>query len=266
MPDPIFVQLGPVTIRWYGITAALGFAGGFLYIRKFIPSILGKGVAADIQKHIEKILTPLVVVGLAGARLYHVLNELPFYLEHPVLIPAIWHGGLAIHGAVATGALYLFYYTHKQRIFFLKLADVLMPALLLGQAIGRWGNFFNQELFGAQTTLPWGIFIDPANRPLGFGQFTHFHPAFLYESLWNILVVVLITLWSSRQKQQKPGVVFGVALAFSGAGRLLVEMLRVDAVPLVLGIRLPLLVSAAIVVSGIGIFLYAKKLNVHDTA
>ena len=258
MPNPIFIEIGGITIRWYGITAALGFAAGFLYI-KFSPSVLGKDAPKRIKEHMEKLLVPLVIAGLIGARLYHVLNEPRFYLEHPTLIPAIWHGGLAIHGGVIASALYLWRYTRKQRISFLRFADILMPALLLGQAIGRWGNFFNQELFGAPTNLPWGIFIDPVNRPSGFESFSHFHPAFLYESLWNVLIVVGITFWRSRQKQQKPGVVLGVALVFSGVVRLLVELLRIDTVPVVLGIRLPLLVSAAIVILGIGTLLYAKK-------
>lgn len=263
MPDPVFAQFGSLTIRWYGITAAFGFAAGFWYIKKVSPLFLNR----DSIKHVEKLLVPLVIAGLIGARLYHVLNELPFYLEHPALIPAVWHGGLAIHGGVIAGALYLWRSARKQRMSFLALADILMPALLLGQAIGRWGNFFNQELFGAPTALPWGILIDALNRPSGFEQFTHFHPAFLYESLWNMLVVIGITAWSKRHPQQKPGVVLGIALAFSGMGRFLVELLRVDTVPLVLGIRLPLLVSAAIAILGTGIFFYAKKLiDSNDSA
>lgn len=253
MINPIALEIGPIAIRWYGITAALGVVVGYVYFRA-----ISRRLAIN-QSIIESIFPALIFFGLIGARLYHIANEPAFYFAHPLLIPAIWHGGLAIHGAVIAGALALWYFAKKYKISFLKLADALMPALLLGQAIGRWGNFFNQELFGAPTTLPWGIFIDPSNRPLGFEQFSHFHPTFLYEFIWNVLIVVGITLWSNRQSQQKPGAIFGIALAFSGVGRLLVEMLRIDAVPVLLGIRLPLLVSAAIAILGIGILVSIKK-------
>jgi phosphatidylglycerol:prolipoprotein diacylglycerol transferase len=258
MPNPIFLTLGPITIRWYGLTAAVAFAASFLYIKKFLPTLLGKSALKNIQAHLEKLLFPLVIAGLIGARLYHVLNELPFYLKHPALIPAIWHGGLAIHGGLIAGALYLWYYTKKQRVSFLIFADILMPALLLGQAIGRWGNFFNQELFGAPTSLPWGIFIDQANRPLGFEQFTHFHPAFLYEFIWNILIVVGITLWI-RRKPQKPGAIFGIALALSGMGRFLIEFIRIDTVPIIFGARLPLITSAFVLLAGLCVLAYTKN-------
>jgi phosphatidylglycerol:prolipoprotein diacylglycerol transferase len=255
MINPIALEIGPFIIRWYGITAALGVVFGYVYFRAISRKL---SINSSI---IERIFPLLVFFGLIGARAYHVANEPAFYLAHPLLIPAIWHGGLAIHGAVIVGALTLWYFAKKYKIEFFKLADCLFPSLMLGQAIGRWGNFFNQELFGAPTSLPWGIFIEQANRPLGFEQFTHFHPAFLYEFIWNLIIVALITLWVTKKPPQKNGIIFGASLALWGLGRFLVELIRIDPAPIIFGSRLPLAVSIAIIILGIAIFKKAQSAN-----
>ncbi len=247
MPQSVLIQLGPFAIRWYGFFLGIGAIASFFYA-EWIEKRL------DDKKIVKDLFFPLVVFGFIGARLYHVLNEFPFYLKHPALIPAISNGGLAIHGGLIAGALYLWRYARKQSISFLKLADILMPALLLGQAIGRWGNFFNQELFGAPTKLPWGIFIDPINRPENFQMFTRFHPTFLYESLWNLCIVGIIALWIKKRPPKKSGIVFAFSLIGSGAGRALIEFLRIDEVPIIFGIRLPLLVSVLIFFGGAAMF------------
>ena len=254
MLKPVLLQLGPVAIRWYGLFLAAGAIAGFFYAQ-WIEKRLG-------GKIVKELFLPLVLFGLLGARLYHVVNELPFYLAHPAMIPAIWHGGLAIHGSIIADALYLWHYSSRKRVSFLRLADILMPSLLLGQAIGRWGNFFNQELFGRPTSLPWGIFIEPANRPETFGAFTHFHPTFLYESLWNLFIAALIALWIKKRPTKKSGIVFAFSLIGSGIGRIFTELLRIDAVPIVSGIRLPLIISAVIFCGGVmmlGIIMRAKQ-------
>lgn len=247
MLKPVLLQLGPIAIRWYGLFLAIGATAGFFYAQWIEKQFGGK-------KIVKELFLPLVLFGILGARLYHVVNEFPFYLANPAMIPAIWHGGLAIHGGIISGALYLWNYALRNRISFFWLADILMPPLLLGQAIGRWGNFFNQELFGRPTTLPWGIFIEPANRPEAFGAFTHFHPTFLYESLWNLFIAALIALWIKKRLPKKSGIVFAFSLIGSGIGRIFTELLRIDAVPIVAGIRLPLLVSIGIALFGIALF------------
>lgn len=254
MINPIAAQAGPFVIRWYGVTAALGVVAGYAYLL----AIAGR---LNIDRSVfERIFPSLVFFGLIGARLYHVVNEAAFYSAHPLLILAIWRGGLGIHGGVIAGGLVLLYFAKKYKIAFFGLADAIMPALMLGQALGRWGNFFNQELFGAPTTLPWGIFIDAAHRPPGFESFSHFHPAFLYEFLWNLVAVALITIWIAKKPPQKSGALFGASLALWGLGRFLVELIRIDQVPLIFGFRLPLAVSAAIILVGIAIFKKAKTL------
>lgn len=243
MSDPIFITLGPLSIRWYGVFLALGAIAGYVYAR-WIEKRLYE------TKRAEKLFFPLLVWGLIGARIYHVINELPFYIAQPAMIPALWHGGLAIHGGIIAGAIYLWYYARKQRVSFLSLADTLMPSLMLGQAIGRWGNFFNQELFGLPTTLQWGMFIAPGHRPEAFAAFTRFHPTFLYESLWNLVIAALVALWIKKRPPRTEGAVFAVSLIGSGLGRTLIELLRIDAVPLIAGIRLPLIISAVLACGG----------------
>lgn len=255
MINPIALEIGPFIIRWYGITAALGVVAGYLYFRAISRRLK---INSSIVEHI---FSALVFFGLIGARLYHVVNEPTFYLANPILILAIWRGGLAIHGGVIAGAFALLYFAKKYNTPFLKLADCLTPALMLGQAFGRWGNFFNQELFGAPTSLPWGIPIDIAHRPTGLENFSHFHPAFLYEFIWSVIAVALITLWIAKKPPQKNGAIFGASLALWGLGRFLVELIRIDTVPIIFGFRLPLAVSAVIIILGLAIFKKAKSAN-----
>ena len=250
MISPELITIGPLTIRWYGITATLGVIAGYIYGKK-----LAKWL--ELNADFDHIFFVAVIWGLVGARLYHVLNELPFYLSRPELIPAIWNGGLANHGGIIAGALVLWYYARKKHISFWKLADIFMPAAILGQAVGRWGNFFNQELFGKPTSLPWGITIDSGHLPAAYAGFTMFHPTFLYQSLWNILLVIGLTLWIKKSPPEKSGEIFSVSLIGWGLGRFLIELLRIDQTPVLYGIRLPLIISVLIIIAGI--FLLKKK-------
>lgn len=252
MLNPVFLKFGSVSIRWYGLTAAASAIAAFLYLKK-----IARWLKIDIN--IDNLFFSAVLAGILGARLYHVLNEFDFYLQNPELILMIWKGGLAIHGGVAFGALALFYYSRKHNFSFARLADLFLPALILAEAIARFGNFFNQELFGKPTNLPWKIFIDPANRPPGFIQFDYFHPAFLYQSLWNLLIIILLTVWIKKRPPQKHGQIFAAAMIAWGLGRFLVELLRIDAVPLIFGLRLPLVVSAGIVAVGALILVFKSK-------
>ena len=135
-------------------------------------------------------LIVIFILGVVGARLYHVLTPSPstgitpaWYFAHPLEILAIWNGGLGIYGALVGGALGLWLYTRRHRLDFWAWLDIAAPAIPLGQAIGRWGNFVNQELYGAPTTLPWAIYIPPEKRLPGYAAFAYYHPTFLYESL-----------------------------------------------------------------------------------
>ena len=187
----------------------------------------------DKLKQKEEILWGLsswaIIGGIIGARIYHVLSSLPSYLLHPLNILAIWNGGLGIWGAIAGGIIGALFYLKKQRqnpMYWLDLASVVLP---LGQAIGRWGNFLNQEIFGTPTNLPWGIYIKPENRPSNFINFNKFHPLFLYESILDlVLFFILLTLYKKYSKTSPKGIFLSLYLGGYSAIRFYLEYLRPD--------------------------------------
>ena len=188
-----------------------------------------------------------LILGIIGARLYHVLTPSPSmaargiesvwdYLQSPYQLINIRSGGLGIYGGIAGGALGLFIYTRRARIPTLAWADLAVVGLALGQAIGRWGNFFNQELYGRPTELPWAIGIAPQYRLQAYAQFERFHPAFLYESIWSFLSFLLL-YYLTRQYAQKllPGELTALYLILYAIGRSLLEMVRLDSRTVSLG-------------------------------
>ena len=240
IPSPILIAIGPVSIYWYGLLLAAAVVLGYWLVGK-----LAERRQLSVET-LQSLAVNLVIWGFIGARLYHVLGEWRFYSGSLADILAVWKGGLAIHGAVIAGVIVLWQYARKHRLGFYQLADVFSLPLILGQALSRWGNYFNQELVGRPTSLPWGIPIDAARRPAGFEQFAYFHPAFLYESLWN--AGVFIFLWFLFKKRNlAAGTVFWAYVGLYSLGRAGVELLRTDDVPLLWGARLPLAVSAVFI-------------------
>ncbi|MBE9524844.1 MAG: prolipoprotein diacylglyceryl transferase [Chloroflexi bacterium] len=230
---PTGFSVGPLFIHFYGIILMLGaVAGAWLATRQ-----------AKFRKQDPEIvwdlLVWLLVSGIVGARLWHIFTPPPsmvaagittkYYLTHPLAALAIWRGGLGIPGAVLGGALALYFFSRKKQLSFTLWADIAVPGLALGQAIGRWGNFVNQELYGAPTDLPWGIFIDSAHRLSEYAEYTHFHPTFLYESLWNLGNVFLL-LWLGRRFTDKlmSGDLMLIYLVTYPVGRFLLEFIRLD--------------------------------------
>ncbi len=182
----------------------------------------------------------VVLAGIVGARIWHVLTPPPsmiaqgittqYYLTHPLDMIDIRKGGLGIPGAVFGGALAMWIYTRRKKISFILWADLAAPGLALAQAIGRWGNFFNQELYGAPTNLPWKLYIDPAHRLPGFENVAYYHPLFLYESLWNIANMAILLFLSHRFPDRlKTGDLFLGYLVIYPLGRFLLDFLRLDA-------------------------------------
>jgi phosphatidylglycerol---prolipoprotein diacylglyceryl transferase len=181
----------------------------------------------------------LIIGGIVGARLWHVFTPSPsliaegidtrYYLTHPLDLINVRRGGLGIPGAVIGGALAMFFFARRYKLKFVEWIDIAAPGLALGQAIGRWGNFFNQELYGAPTNLPWKIYIDPLHRLPGFTDKEYYHPLFLYECLWNLANMGLL-LWLARRYSDrlKTGDVFLVYLIVYPIGRFLLEFLRLD--------------------------------------
>ena len=201
-----------------------------------------------------------LIGGFIGARLYHVFLELPYYLSHPLQVLQVWQGGLAIHGGLIGGGLVLYYFSRKNKWSFLKVSDIMVIALILGQALGRWGNYFNQELFGLPTDRAWGIFIDTINRPVAFINFNYFHPTFLYEFMANIVLFVsLLVVYRYRHKVL--GLTTFVYLVGYSVIRFCLEFVRIDKTPELWGLRWPQWASIVIIFLVVIYWTYQKDLQ-----
>jgi len=236
--DPILIHLGPsYGIHWYGILIVTGI-------------ILGAAYAAWRAKqdgkdpdHVWNALIVAVIFAIIGARLYHVFSEpeggaigWSYYRQNPIEILYIWQGGLGIYGAIVGGVLGVMLYAWRVKLNPLRWLDYGAPGLALGQAIGRWGNFINQELYGPPTNSSWGLIIDPKHRIVPYNDLTKyppetlFHPTFLYESLWCLLLFVVLALIAHRWKERllKGDILLGYIIGYP-LGRFFIEYLRPDA-------------------------------------
>jgi len=261
MPDGI--QVGPLFIRFYGIILMSGAAAGaWLATRE----AKRRGHNPEI---VWDLFTYLLIGGIIGARLWHILTPSPssgvtagWYFTHPLDALAVWKGGLGIPGAVIGGLIALYFYSRKTGINFVEWTDIAAPSLALGQAIGRWGNFFNQELYGAPTNLPWKLFIDSAHRLPGYYDVAYYHPLFLYESIWNLGNMFLL-IWISRKyaDRLKNGDIFLTYLIVYPVGRFLLEFLRLDS-SLVGGININQTVMAVVALcSALTLYLRHRKVK-----
>jgi phosphatidylglycerol:prolipoprotein diacylglycerol transferase len=234
MPNSFTIPLpiiGPLTIHLYGVIIMIGALAA-----AWLATVEAKrrGLNSDL---VWDALLWVLLGGIIGARLWHVFTPPPsmqamgittqFYLTHPLDMLAIWNGGLGIPGAVIGGGIALYFYCRRKGLNFLVWADIAAPALALGQAIGRWGNYVNQELYGRPTTLPWGIQI---NHATGYPPGTRFHPLFLYESIYDLLNMAFL-LWLGRRYKDRllPGDIFLTYLIIYPIGRFFLEFLRLDA-------------------------------------
>ena len=270
-PGPLVFQLGPIALRWYGLLIAIAVLLGLSLATRL-------GRARGIEPSLIADLLPLLVLGaVLGARLYYVLLEWRQYGGNWLDALAIWRGGIAIHGALLGGSLAAVLFCRWRRQPFWPLLDVLVPAVALGQAIGRWGNFFNSEAFGLPTDLPWKLFIPLAFRPSEFLDQAYFHPTFLYESIWNLGVCILLLLLfraASRGRiELLPGTLSCVYLLAYSSGRVWIEGLRTDPLCLLAappfcegGLRMAQLVSLLLIgLGGAGLWwLYGRHRSLPD--
>jgi prolipoprotein diacylglyceryl transferase len=250
-PSSGVIHLGPLPLRAYAACILLGvLAAVWIGERRWVARGGEKGTVADVA-------ATAVPAGLIGARLYHVITSPEQYLKDPLEAFYIWHGGLGIWGGIAGGALGAWLVLRKRGVDFLAFCDALAPALPVAQAIGRFGNYFNQELFGKPTTLPWGLEIDPDNRPPGYGSFSTFHPTFLYEALWNLGVAGLV-VWADRRWQLGKGRAFALYVAGYCLGRAWIEALRIDDAHHFLGIRVNDYVSGVLFLAAVT-YLFVRR-------
>ncbi|MEI2712828.1 MAG: prolipoprotein diacylglyceryl transferase [Nocardioides sp.] len=256
-PDQGIWHLGPLPLRGYAICIVLGILAAIMIgERRWI----ARGGRAN---EVADIALWAVPFGLIGGRLYHVLTDSHLYFgegRHPIEALYVWRGGLGVWGAIALGAVGAMIAARRMQIRWLPLLDALAPGVLIAHALGRWGNWFNQELFGRPTSLPWGLEIDPAHRPVGYEEAATFHPTFLYESLWCVAVFFLV-IWADRRFQLGHGRVVALYVMAYTLGRGWIEMLRIDNVQLddVLGLRFNVWTSIVLFVLAGAYFVWAGR-------
>lgn len=262
-PGSTLIRFSGFAIRWYGLLIASAVLIG-VNLSRFLAKQRRVNPAI-----IDSLVIWLVIAAIPSARLYYVLFQWQDYAQHLDQIPQIWRGGIAIHGAVLGGMVAALIFAKLQKISFWQLTDLVAPSLILGQAIGRWGNFFNSEAFGRPTNLPWKLYIPLDRRPPGYEQFEYFHPTFLYESLWNLMVfALLITLFFRGLKASHPlklGTLFMVYLMTYSIGRFWIEGLRTDSLMLGL-LRVAQAVSlVGVAIGGFGLlYLYQWNRSLPD--
>ena len=268
-PGDTFLNLGFLTIRWYGLLISISVVIGL-----FISKKLAKSRNINPQ-YISDILPSLIISSIIGARAYYVIFEWRQYsgnnfftsfdiFNNVIKIPsllAIWQGGIAIHGGLIGGFLCILFFCKSKNIHLKTFIDILIPSIILGQSIGRWGNFFNNEAFGIPTDLPWKLFIPIQNRPIEFINYQFFHPTFIYESLWNFLIFILLIIifyQLNNKSLVRPGFISCLYLIGYSFGRFWIEGLRID--PLCIGGIPPFCDGGLRMAQFISIFLFSSGL------
>ncbi|MBC8122781.1 MAG: prolipoprotein diacylglyceryl transferase [Gemmatimonadaceae bacterium] len=244
-PGPILVEIGPFAVRWYSLLILTAIILGSLLTQR-----LAKVRGIDPEM-ISDLVVWTVIGAIPMARLYYVVFEWQRFANGPWWkVFAVWEGGIAIHGAILGGLTAGWLFARKYNQSFRQLIDVAAPALILGQAIGRWGNFFNSEAFGAPTDLPWKLLIPPFARPSGLSEFAYYHPTFLYESLWNLGVLAILLFVFFRFPKLAPGSIASLYAVLYSLGRFWIEGLRLDSL-MVGPLRAAQLVSLSLISLGL---------------
>ena len=262
-PSSSALDLGPFQLRAYGLMIALAVLAAVVLSRR---RWAARGNDPD---EIIRVATWAVPAGLIGARLYHVITDWKRFQDDGWTEAfAIWKGGLGIPGGMAAGIIVGLWAARRQGMDLGETLATVVPALPLAQAIGRLGNWFNQELFGAPTDLPWGLQIDSAHRPPQHLDAATFHPTFLYEALWNLGLCAVLLILDRRQRARRdstvehpgrPGLVLAVYALGYGLGRLWIEAVRVDAASLILGIRVNIWMSATLIIVSLAYLAWSQR-------
>jgi prolipoprotein diacylglyceryl transferase len=258
IPSPAhgIFHLGPLPLHAYGLMLAIGVV---VAARLAEPRATARGFEPGL---IGDIAVKVVIGGVIGARVYHLFTGYD-WSKGFLGIFRIWEGGLSIWGAVLGGLIPVVWIARRRNLDAVLLMDAIAPCVALAQAIGRWGNWFNQELFGRPTTLPWALEIDPAHRPAGYEHYATFHPTFLYESLWCILIFVVITALERRGALRR-GQSVSLYVAMYCFERFFMELLRIDDATKLFGVRFNALLSAVLFVVGTVLFLHFGRADRPD--
>ena len=251
--NPILIEIGNIKIYWYSVMILLGvLIGSYLVLRESKRFNISKSKISDM-------LFYTIIFGIIGARIYYVIFNFDYYINNPIDIIKVWEGGLAIHGGIIAGVIYLIYYTKKNNLNTLLITDICVPGVLIGQALGRWGNFFNGEAHGPITTLEYlqnlhlpkfiinGMNIDG----------NYYIPTFFYESLW-CLIGLIIVLLIRRILKIKKGNITGFYLIWYGIGRFVIEQLRTDSLMLNT-LKQAQIISIIMIIIGIIMLIFSRK-------
>lgn len=250
--DPIALSLGPFQVHWYGVIIGAALALGlYLAIKESDKRGLEKDLFIDM-------LLWAVPIAIFSARAYYVIFEWNYYSQNPGDIIAIWKGGLAIHGALIGSVITAYVFTKKRGVSFWKVADIAAPSLILGQAIGRWGNFMNQEAHGGEVTREFleGLFLPDWIINQMYINGAYYHPTFLYESIWNLIGFVLLLLL--RRVNLRQGELFLTYLIWYSIGRYFVEGLRTDSLMLTENIRMAQMISIVLIIGALAVLIYRR--------
>jgi phosphatidylglycerol:prolipoprotein diacylglycerol transferase len=252
MIDPVAVNIGPLQIRWYGVIMATAFLLGiYLAYRRALQNNID-------PNHILNMVTLIIPASIIGARLYYVIFAWENYAGNPLEALAIWHGGLAIHGGILGGLLAGLFSVRRYGLAVWKIADIIAPSLILGQAIGRWGNFINQEAHGGPVSEQFISHFPDFIKNQMFIEGSYYHPAFLYESTWDFIVFIIL-MWRWPRKKTD-GEIALLYLVLYSVGRFFIESIRTDS--LMLGpFRVAQLVSLALIAAGIAGIMALRKRN-----
>jgi prolipoprotein diacylglyceryl transferase len=251
-PDNGVIDIGPIPLHAYGLLLAIGvLVAAWIAERRWVARGFDGKTFSDMAVWI-------VVGGVVGARVYHVISDYQLFTDDWLRAFQIWKGGLSIWGVLAGGVIAVIVLTRIKHVGTLPLMDCIAPGLLAAQAIGRWGNYFNQELFGGPSDLPWAVEISPGNRPPGYLDATTFHPTFLYESLYCLFLLGVV-LWVERRFRLRKGQMFALYLATYTFGRFFFEGMRIDPANEIFGVRINSWVSAIVCILSIGWFVWLGR-------
>jgi len=255
-PQPILFSFGTISIHWYGLFVVLGILSAMaisLWLAKYYK------IKSDT---LFDLVFWLIIFGIIGARVYDDLLQLPYYINNPLDSIKVWQGGLAIHGGIIAGIITIYFFAKKRKLSIWALTSLLVPGLALAQAIGRWGNYFNQEIFGLPTNQPWGIPIDIVNRPLNYLSSSYFQPTFLFESVGCFLIFLILFKFTLLliKKNHLTNYYFVwmtcLYMILYSILRLGLEFIRTDYAPVFLGLRWPQFISIIIIIISIIILIF----------